>query len=223
MSERISVGIIMDGNRRWAKARGLPTLKGHEQGAEKVREVAEWAIEQQVSHLYLYAFSTENWKRSEEEVSYLLKLLERAFAERMKDIEELGVRIRIIGEREQFSTSFQEKMLEVEERSKDNTALTLVFCLSYGSRREIVSAVSRLPEQSTYTEDDISAALWTAGMPDPDLIIRPGGEKRLSNFLLWQGAYAELFFTDTLWPDFTKEEFSRILEEYRARERRHGA
>lgn len=218
----VSIGIIMDGNRRWAKARGLSTLMGHEEGSEKIREVAEWAIEANVSHLYLYAFSTENWSRAEEEVGYLMKLFERAFMERIKDIEELGVRIRIVGEQERFSKKLQMLMHDVEERSKNNTALTVVFCLSYGGRREIADAISRLPDSTKITEESITNALWTVGMPDPDIIIRPGGEKRLSNFLTWQSIYSELFFIDTLWPDFTKDEFSRILDEYHARERRRG-
>lgn len=222
MSERLSIGIIMDGNRRWAKARGLSTLAGHEEGSEKVRDVAEWAIEARVSHLYLYAFSTENWNRTQEEVGYLMKLFERAFAKRMKDIEELGVRVRIIGERERFSEKLQRQMIDVEERSQKNEKLTIVFCLSYGGRREIADAMSRLPQCENISEKDITDALWTSGMPDPNLIIRPGGEKRLSNFLTWQSVYSELFFTDTLWPDFTKEEFARILDEYRLREQRRG-
>lgn len=220
---KISIGIIMDGNRRWATAHGLPTLVGHEKGSAKIREVVLWAIEEQISYLYLYAFSTENWNRAEVEVGYLMILFERAFKERMKDIEELGVRIRIVGERERFSEKLQTLMSDIEERSKENTALTIVFCLSYGGRREIADAISRLPEGITVTEESISNALWTAQMPDPDLIIRSGGEKRLSNFLPWQSVYSELFFSDTLWPDFTKEEFSRILHEYRERERRYGS
>lgn len=222
MSEGLAIGVIMDGNRRWAKAKGVATLAGHEEGAKRVRDITEWAIAEGVSCLYLYAFSTENWKRAEEEVGGLMSLLERAFTERMRDIEELGVRIRIIGERERFSEAFQEKMRDVEARSKSNEKLTVVFCLSYGGRREIADAISRLSTDAPVSEDAITNALWTSGMPDPDIIIRPGGEKRLSNFLLWQSAYAELFFIDTLWPDFTKEEFSRILLEYRERERRKG-
>lgn len=218
MSEALSVGVIMDGNRRWAKAQGLPTVAGHEAGSRKVREIVSWALEANISHLYLYAFSTENWKRTDEEVSALLELLSRAFTEQIHEIEELNVRIRIIGERHRFSAEFQEQLSAVEERSKGNAALTVVFCLSYGSRAEIAKAAQVLPQG----ESDIAPYLDTRGMPDPDIIIRPGGEKRLSNFLLYQSAYAELFFSDTLWPDFTKEEFSRILEEFRARERRRG-
>ena len=222
--EKISIGIIMDGNRRWAKAQGLPTLVGHEKGSDKIRDVAEWAIEANISHLYLYAFSTENWNRTEEEVGYLMNLFLRAFSERVSDIEELGVRIRIVGERERFSQKLQALMSDVEERSKDNGALTVVFCLSYSGRSEIVNAVNMLLARNVrqVSLTDVEKVLWTNGMPEPDLIIRPGGEQRLSNFLTWQSVYSELFFTDTLWPDFTKEEFTRILDEYRMREQRRG-
>lgn len=214
----------MDGNRRWARGRGMSAIMGHEEGARRVRDIAAWAIRAQVTHLYLFAFSTENWNRPTEEVGALVALLERAFTERMKDIEDLGVRVRVVGERERFSESFQTRIADVENRSSSNAHLTLVFCLSYGSRSEIARAVRSLVamEAEDATEDDVSNALMTAGLPDPDLIIRPGGERRLSNFLLWQSAYTELFFTDTLWPDFTEEEFSRILLEFRERERRHG-
>lgn len=215
----------MDGNRRWAKTQGLPALAGHEKGSEKVRDVATWAIAENISHLYLYAFSTENWNRTKEEVGYLMTLFERAFAERIQDIEELGARVRIIGEREDFSETLQSLMMDVEERSKDNTALTIVFCLSYGGRRDITRAVNTLIANNIQevSEDDITHALSTGDMPEPDIIIRPGGEQRLSNFLTWQSVYSELFFTDTLWPDFTKDEFSRILDLYRVRERRRGS
>lgn len=225
MSDGLSVGIIMDGNRRWAHARNLPTHKGHEEGAARVRDIVEASLEKGISCLYLYAFSTENWNRTKEEVGGLMRLLEQAFAERIADIEELGVRICVLGERERFSNTMQDLIDEAEERSKHNSALTVAFCLSYGGRREIAHAMNTLLASSGSTsvsEDDIRAALWGADLPDPDLIIRPGGEKRLSNFLLWQGAYAELFFTDTLWPDFTKEEYSGILEEFVTRSRRKG-
>lgn len=219
-----TLGIIMDGNRRWAKAQGLPTLRGHEAGFEKVKEVIEWGIEEGVAHIVLYAFSTENWKRTEEEISYLLALIERGFRERMGDIVKLGVRVRVIGEREYFSKNLQQIIREVEAHSVAHTTMTVTFALSYGGRRDIVQAANALLAGGVkeITEDMVRGALWGSDIPDPDLILRPGGEKRLSNFLLWQSAYAELFFTDTLWPDFTKEEFSRILDEYHSRERRRG-
>lgn len=221
---QITIGIIMDGNRRWAKSQGISSLRGHEAGFEKVKEVIEWGIEASVANIIFYAFSTENWKRTEEEVSYLLRLIERGFRERMRDIIELDVRVRVIGERERFSKNLQEIIQSVEEQSAANKAMTVTFALSYGGRRDIVQGVNALLVQGAHeiTEDTLRGALWGSDIPDSDLIIRPGGEKRLSNFLLWQSAYAELFFTDTLWPDFTKEEFSRILDEYHVRERRRG-
>jgi undecaprenyl diphosphate synthase len=220
----LTLGIIMDGNRRWAKAKGMLSFSGHEAGFEKVKEVIEWGIEAKVSNIIFYAFSTENWKRSEEEVSYLMALIERGFRERIGDIVKLGVRVRVIGERERFSKNLQQIIFDVEEQSAVQKNITATFALSYGGRRDIVQAANTLIAQGAHevTEDALRGALWGSDIPDPDLIIRPGGEKRLSNFLLWQGAYAELFFTDTFWPDFTKEEFSRILDEYHARERRRG-
>jgi len=223
-TDSLTIGIVMDGNRRWAKAKGLPSLAGHEAGFEKVKDVIEWGIEAKVANIIFYAFSTENWKRSEEEVSYLMALIERGFRERMGDIVELGVRVRVIGERERFSKNLQQIISDVEEQSVVQKNITATFALSYGGRRDIVQATNSLIAGGAkeVTEDMLRGALWGNDVPDPDLIIRPGGEKRLSNFLLWQGAYAELFFTDTLWPDFTKEEFSRILDEYCTRERRRG-
>ena len=219
-----TVGIIMDGNRRWAKAKGLNTFEGHEAGFNKIKEVVTWAIEAKVEHLFFYAFSTENWNRSAIEVTYLMKLIEKAFRERMQEVEELGVRIRVAGERERFSSALQQIMQDVEERSKNNSALSVTLCLSYGGKRDIVQAVNTLIKEgkNEISEDDIRESLWCADVPDPDIIIRPGGERRLSNFLMWQSAYSELFFLDTFWPDFSKEDFNAILVEFETRERRKG-
>jgi undecaprenyl diphosphate synthase len=223
-THEICVGIVMDGNRRWAKEQGLSMAEGHEAGARKIEEVVEWAQKNSIAHLYLYAFSTENWYRAPEEVEALLALFDKIFAERMRLVEDKNVRIRFIGERTRFSGSLQKKMSESEERSQHNTSLTCVFCLSYGGRSEIAHAATRLASEGKTSIDEhaLSSRLWTAGMPDPDLILRPGGEKRLSNFLLWQSAYAELFFTDTLWPDLSEGEFQSILSEYATRARRRG-
>lgn len=219
-----TIGIVMDGNRRFAKAKGINALEGHELGFEKIKEVVKWAIDEKVKHLILYAFSTENWNRSAIEVTYLMKLIERAFRDRIQELEELGVRVRISGERERFSSKIEEIMRDVEERSKNNSALDVTLCLSYGGKRDIVHAVNSLLAEnvSLVTEESIRERLWNADVPDPDIIIRPGGEHRLSNFLLWQSAYSELFFLDTLWPDFSKEEFTAILAEFNTRNRRKG-
>lgn len=219
-----TLGIIMDGNRRWAKGHGLPSLEGHRRGLEKVEELVSWAEESGVKEIILYAFSTENWNRSREEVGYLMNLFEDAFGERIEKIEEKGFRVRFIGQRERVPESLQKKMREAETRTSSGTKGTLVIALSYGSRAEIIDAVNTLlsSKREHVEEKDLENVLWSRGIADPDIIIRTGGDKRLSNFLLWQSAYSELFFSDTLWPDFSKEEFNAILREFASRERRRG-
>jgi len=219
----VSLGIVMDGNRRWAKSKGLMALAGHRAGAEKLKDVVEWSKAAGIKFLTVYAFSTENWNRSLEEVSGIMNLLEeyldREFGELSKT-----TRLRFIGERERFSDVIREKVEHLEKVSKDQESFTLSIALSYGGRAEILEAVNKLIEEDreVVTESELSEKLWTAGTPDPDLIIRTGGEKRLSNFLLWQSVYSELFFTPTLWPDFSREEFDAIVAEYAKRERRNG-
>ncbi len=219
-----SVGLIMDGNRRWARDRGLPSFEGHRRGVEKLQEIARFAFKSGVHEVIVYAFSTENWKRAEEEVSYLLGLLEEYFEGSLRELIDEGIKIRIIGERERFSSKLQELIRHAEEDSASGETGTLAIALSYGGRREIVNAVNDAVAagKTLIEESDIAQALWTSDLADPDLIIRTGGEMRLSNFLLWQAAYAELFFTPTLWPDFSFEEFGAILAEYGKRERRMG-
>ncbi len=222
----ICVGIIMDGNRRWAQAHGLPTLQGHEKGFEKLKEVLGWGQARGIRHLVVYAFSTENWGRAEEEVSYLMNLIRRVFARQSKELEEIkerGGRLRFIGDRGRFAPDIQEVLAHAEEETKRGEC-TLWIGLSYGGRPEIVAAVNKLLEEGRESvgEEDINNALWSAGMPDPDLIIRTSGEQRLSGFLPWQSVYSELFFTKTYWPDFSEDELDGILAEYAARERRRG-
>ncbi len=216
-----AVGIIMDGNRRWAKARGLPSVAGHSAGFENLKEVVRWAQEAGVKELTVYAFSTENWNRSEEEVAYLMQLLEEALVAGLADIEAENVRIRFIGERDRLSESLRQKMDAVEARTAMHDDGTLVIALSYGGRAEILDAVRRLAGKEV-TEAALKDAMWSRGLLDPDLIIRTGGDLRLSNFLTWGSVYSELFFTHTLWPDFTKDEFLSMLQSYLARERRMG-
>ncbi|MCI0542611.1 polyprenyl diphosphate synthase [bacterium] len=226
------IGIIMDGNRRWAKARNLPLLEGHSKGYTKLKEVLGWANEAGVEHMIVYAFSTENWRRAEEEVSYLMELFRNILASReIEEMKERGMRVKFVGQKEMFSQDFRDGMKKMEEETRGGEK-TLWVALSYGGRAEILDAVKKIArkiikERGTeeileVTEEDFSRELWTAGMPDPDIIIRTGGEVRLSNFLPWQSVYSELFFTETLWPDFSKEEFSQILDEYAGRERRRG-
>ncbi len=218
-----AIGIIMDGNRRWAKEKGLDSFGGHIQGRDKIKDLLTWAQDAGVKEITLYAFSSENWKRSPEEVSFLLNLLESSFDEWIQDAQEKNVKIRVLGNRNKFSKKFQEKIVEIEEKTKGGEKGTLVFALSYGGREEILAAVNALDRSRRVTAEEFSKALWSAGLADPDLIIRTGGEKRLSNFLPWQSVYAELFFTDTKWPDFSEEEFKDILAQYAQRQRRFGA
>lgn len=218
------VGMIMDGNRRWAKEKGLPTLEGHRRGYEKVREVLKWSSDRGIRFLVLYAFSTENWSRSKEEVGYLMGLFRSVLTEQLLRIAADGYRLRCIGERSRFSPELQALMRQAEERTAQNKGATLVLALSYGGRSEILEGVRKLVSEGKtgITEADFQASLWSAGIPDPALIIRTGGEKRLSGFLTWQSVYSELFFTDTYWPDFSLEEFQAILTEFGSRERRMG-
>jgi len=214
----------MDGNRRWARERGLPTLEGHLRGYRKLKNVMSWAKEAGVPHLIFYTFSTENWNRSKEEVGYLMKLFETAFANEIDEIKKKGIRLRFIGQRERFSEKLQAAMARAERDTAENTEGTVAFALSYGGRQEIIEAANALLKEGKKQTDEAAFGehLWSAGIPDPDIIIRPGGEKRLSNFLPWQSVYSELFFSDTYWPDFSKEEFLGILKEYGERGRRRG-
>lgn len=221
-----AVGVIIDGNRRWAKARGLPKLEGHRVGINKLKEFVRLALDAGVQVVYFYTFSTENWNREPAEVSYLMDLFKTVVTREADEIHKDGGRVRVLGQVERFSPELQKLIHEVEEKTKDNKRITVVFCLSYGGRAEIVQAAKLLvasgiaPNQ--ITEASIASHLWSSGLPDPDLIIRTGGQRRLSGFLTWQSIYSELFFSDTLWPDFNKEEFQSILDEYQKRERRFG-
>lgn len=211
------VGFIMDGNRRWATEQGLVTLEGHVAGKDKFFEMVKAVSALGIPHAVFYAFSTENWQRSEVEVVYLIDL----FSEALKVIESVGVKI--IGRRSDFNLDLQKSMAELEEKTCQYTKTTIWIALSYGGRAEIISAVNQaVTLGSTVTEETFNQLLYTAQMPDPDLIIRTGGEVRLSNFLPWQSVYSELFFTDTYWPAFTKDEFQRILAQYGDRQRRRG-
>jgi undecaprenyl diphosphate synthase len=217
------IGIILDGNRRWAKERGLPTLEGHRKGKDTVQTVARLVQEKGVPHLVVYAFSTENWKRATEEVSYLMDLFRELVREELHNLGQEGARIRFVGQRERFSPDLQDAMRAVEKDTAQHDSFTLWVCLSYGGRAEIVESARQLVSAGEeVTEESIAKHLWTAGMPDPDIIVRTGGEKRLSGFLTWQSIYSELFFIDTFWPDFGEKELNTILDEYQARKRNFG-
>ncbi len=225
------VAIIMDGNGRWAKSRGLPRYEGHRRGVEAVRGAVRSAIEHDVRYLTIYSFSSENWRRPPDEVAMLMGLLKRFIRKDLADLHKNGVRVRIIGERDNLGADIAGLLMEAESLTRNNTGLTLTVAFNYGARHEIVSAARRLAvdvregrvDVNAIGEDDFAARLDTADLPDPDLIIRTSGEMRLSNFLLWQAAYAELVFLPILWPDFDDAAFVSALQQYAARERRFGA
>ena len=218
------IGIIMDGNRRWAKEEKMSMFEGYTAGYEKLKKVIKWTIEAGVKNLIFFVFSTENWSRSKKEVTYLMDLFEKAFVNKLDEVEKENVRMKFIGQKERFSDKLQGMMKKSEEDTKNNTEGTVTLALSYGGRSEILYAVNKAIEQgkTNITEGEFSKLLWVNDIPDPDIIIRTGGEKRLSGFLPWQGVYSELFFVDTHWPAFTKEEFKRIIDEFSKRERRKG-
>ena len=227
----VHVAFIMDGNGRWAKSRGLPRYEGHRRGLEAVRRAVRSAIEHNVRYLTIYSFSAENWRRPADEVAMLMGLLKRFIRNDLADLHKNGVRVRIIGERDNLAADIAGLLREAESLTKDNVGLTLIVAFNYGARQEIVSAARRLAVDiregrvhvDTFGEDEFAARLETADVPDPDLIIRTSGEMRLSNFLLWQAAYAELVFLPILWPDFDDAAFVSALQQYAARERRFGA
>ena len=225
------VAIIMDGNGRWAAARGLPRIAGHRAGAQAVRRTIEAAIRSGVRWLTIYAFSSENWRRSLAEVLDLTGLLRHFLKSEVSELDAAGVRLRNIGDRGRFDPDIQNDLVQAERDTADNTQLNLDVALAYGSRAEIAAAArataaaalaGRL-DPADLDEARFASFLATTGIPDPDLIIRTSGEQRLSNFLLWQGAYAELLFLDVLWPDFGADHFSNALSEFARRERRFGA
>jgi undecaprenyl diphosphate synthase len=218
------VAIIMDGNGRWAKKQGKKRMFGHEKGAEVAEKIIEYASNSGVRYLTLYTFSTENWKRPEEEVNFLFKLFIKYLESRMKKIISKGVRMRFSGRIDKMPEDIQIACKRIEEKSKNNNKLDLIMALNYGARQEITDAVNKLvsEEKKEITKEDIKNNLYLPDVPDVDLLIRTSGEKRISNFLLWQIAYSELYFTDVLWPDFDEKEFDKALSEYARRERRFG-
>lgn len=225
------VAIIMDGNGRWAKARGLPRVAGHKCGAEALRRTVECAREMGISYLTLYTFSSENWKRPMGEVADLMGLLRFYLRNEVKALHKNGVRLKIIGDRSRLGADIVALIEESEAKTAGNTVLILTLALSYGGRQEIVLAARKLAEEvaagrlkpEDIDEDAVSRSLFTAGMPDPDLLIRTSGEMRISNFMLWQCAYTEMVFLDVLWPDFGRDQMEAALGDFHRRERRYGA
>ena len=224
------IGIILDGNGRWAKKRGLPRSAGHKVGAETFRKITKYCSKIGVRYLTVYAFSTENWKRPMEEVSFLMNLFEQYLNEALRDFQDENLRIKFLGDKSGFSPNLQKLINEVEQTSSSKTGMTLNIAMNYGGRDELVKAVKEISadvksgvlDVEKINADVISERLYTAGQPEPDLIIRPSGEFRLSNFLLWQGAYAELVFMDVLWPDFSEKDLDLAIDEYSNRNRRFG-
>jgi len=216
----------MDGNGRWAEVRGLPRVEGHRRGVERSKEVIECAADLGLKSLTLYAFSTENWQRPSVEVTTLMKLLELYLRKELTRLMRNGIVFKAIGEIWRLPEHIQEVIKEAEDKTSSNKGMVLITALSYSGRNEIVRAVRKILSSGmvpdTVTEEVFSSFLDTAGLSPPDLIIRTSGEKRISNFLLWQAAYAELYFTETLWPDFSKEEFLLAVQDYQQRERRFG-
>lgn len=223
------IAIILDGNGRWAKKRGMPRSFGHVKGCENLEDICEVAKELGVKYLTVYAFSTENWKRSKEEVDGLMKLFRNYLKKCIKISQKNNMRVKVIGDITAFDSDIQESIEKLEDFSKDFTDLHFQIALNYGSRDEITRAVNRMLEdqkagklETPVSEDTISDYLDTDGIPDPDLMIRTSGELRLSNYLLWQLAYSEFYFTDVPWPDFKKEELVKAIEKYNERDRRYG-
>jgi undecaprenyl diphosphate synthase len=224
------VGIIMDGNGRWAAARGLPRVEGHRRGVEAVRRMVRAAIEIGISYVTIYSFSAENWSRPVEEVADLMGLLKRFIRNDLADLHRIGVRVKIIGSRKGLAPDICRLLDEAEEITRDNRCVTLIVAFNYGSRQEIAEAARRVAERVIAGEvepadinaDMLASHLATAGIPDPDLIIRTSGEQRLSNFLMWQAAYSEFVFLPIHWPEFDRQAFENALAEFAARERRFG-
>lgn len=220
------IGIIMDGNGRWALARGLPRMAGHRAGTENLRRIIEACIEFGIKYLTIYAFSTENWGRPTEEVQGLMRIFENVIDRELQELHDQGVRLRHIGRLDRVRPSFRKKVLDAIEYTRNNDRLVLNIAFNYGGRDEIVCGIQALIRDGVKAEDVtdslVSKYLFTAGVPDPDMIIRTSGELRGSNFLIWQGAYSEWYFPPTYWPDFDRQELLKALEEFNQRERRYG-
>ncbi len=218
------LGIILDGNRRWAEEKGLPSFEGHRQGLETVKKAVRWCKDRELKTLTLFVFSIENWKRAKPEINFLMNLAEKTFSGNLKkELHKEGIKVRVIGQKERLPMSLQKAISQIEELTKNNKLMTLNFALSYGGRAEIVEAIKNIIKKKISPEDItekiISENLWTS---DVDLLIRTGKEQRISNFLIWQSAYSELYFLKKYWPDFTEKDLDEALKDYGSRQRRFG-
>lgn len=224
------IAIIMDGNARWAKAKNLPLKIGHKKGCENIEKIVEASIELGVKYLTIYAFSSENWNRPQEEVEYLMKLLDEYLSSEIKPLIEKNVKILISGNLERLSNQTKTKISQIQDLTKDNSAITLNVAFSYGSRQEIIDAIKKIAQDyksdkiaiEQINEELVAKNLYASQIPDPDLLIRTAGDLRVSNFLLWQIAYTELYFTESYWPDFSKKDLILAIENFNKRERRYG-
>jgi undecaprenyl diphosphate synthase len=223
----VHVGIVLDGNRRWAKKNGVPAIQGHRQGMDVLKDVSFHAFERGVQYLSAYVFSTENWQRAEEEVNYLMDLTVKAVEKYLDEFHERGVRVVVLGRRKGIRQKVLDAMTRAEEKTKDNTQGTLALCFNYGGREELVDALKHIVAEgftpNQITADVIAGSLYSPEIPDLDLLIRTSGEERTSGFMLYRAAYAELYFVDKLWPDFTNKDFDGALDDYQKRERRFGS
>ncbi len=226
MPEINHLAVIMDGNRRWAKSKGLPTLEGHRRGYNKMKDVGQWCLDRGIKFLTVYAFSTENWNRSKKEVDYLMKLLEEGLTKELPFFQKKDIKLRIIGRRRELSKRLKSVIDKAERATAKNKRGVLNIAINYGGRLEIVEAIKKISQKKIspgrITEQMVSKNTWTAGQPDPDLVIRTSGEKRLSGFLTWQSVYSELYFCSCHWPAFTKKEFDRAIADFEKRRRRFG-
>jgi undecaprenyl diphosphate synthase len=220
------IGIILDGNRRWAQKKGLPTLLGHKRGYDKMKAAAEWCAKRGIKILTVYAFSSENWDRSKEEVKYLMDLFREGFKKNVDELSGRGIRIKVIGQKERLPKDLQELIKQAESKTSNNKKLLFNIGISYGGRPDIIQAVKKIVAQkipaARINEKTLARYLWTEGGHDPDVIVRTSGEYRLSNFLTWQSAYSELFFLKKNWPDFSEQDLDRIIKEFNQRQRRFG-
>ncbi len=224
------IAITMDGNGRWARQRGLPRVEGHRRGERAVRDVVEFCGELGVEHLTLYTFSTENWRRSQDEVGFLMRLIEGVARQQIHELHRKGVRLRILGRLDELPPTLRDELLRDVAMTRENTGLNLNLAINYGGRAEIVDSVRRVAERvalgllrpEEIDEATLARELYCPEMPDPDLLVRTGGEMRISNFLLWQAAYSEIWVTPTLWPDFTRKDLAEAIRVYQSRERRFG-
>jgi undecaprenyl diphosphate synthase len=222
----VHVAVIMDGNGRWAKKRGLPRVFGHKKGVDSVRNIIRASAEFGIKYMTLYVFSSENWQRPENEVKQLMKLLEELLIKEEPELNKNNVRVRAIGQIERLPDKVRENLNYMIDKTKDNTGLVLILAISYGGRNEIIDAIKKIGKAKRnldeLTSEEFSKYLYDPTIPDPDLMIRTAGEKRISNYLLWQSAYTEFYFTDVLWPDFGKQELFTAIEDYSKRKRRYG-